>query len=456
MKRALIALPAIVFAFWPFQAQAEPQPGLNAVGYTFQPTGIPQRTDDLYPVCGSEVENNINRNFNGEPFQDCGYDFFMVHYTGFITIPEHQTIQVMVAADDGGTIDIAGTEFGTWNIKGCQWSQQVTLNVEPGSQPLDGWFFEWGGGTCYMLAWNIDNTGWAIVPDEAFTRNNTPPTTTTELPTTTTEAVTTTTQPTTTTTEPVTTTIESTTTTTELTTTTTTTVYTPPVTSTTQPEPEPTTTTTTEPEPTTTTSEPEPETTTTTQTPDPVVETTQPTEPELPQSTTSEPTPTTTTPQEPTEQPQPEEESQPATVLSEEQVDTAIQELLQDITNLPDDQIVEAINQVLAAIPTSEQATELATSPQVLAAITEQQAEAIFETIIVEDLTAADGEAIVAAVQDAPTKVRKVFESAINVFTGLFDSYVMIGSTIPVDERRTLVAVSSTLVAVGTSLRRRN
>jgi len=111
---------------------------------------------------------------------------------------------------------------------------------------------------------------------------------------------------------------------------------------------------------------------------------------------------------------------------------------------------------VLAATPTSEQATELATSPQVLAAITEQQAEAIFETIIVEDLTAADGEAIVAAVQDAPTKVRKAFESAINVFTGLFDSYVMIGSTIPVDERRTLVAVSSTLVAVGTSLRRRN
>jgi hypothetical protein len=73
MKRALIALPAIVFAFWPIQAQAEPQPGLNAVGYTFEPTGIPQRTDDLYPVCGSEVENNINRNFNGEPFQDCGH-----------------------------------------------------------------------------------------------------------------------------------------------------------------------------------------------------------------------------------------------------------------------------------------------------------------------------------------------------------------------------------------------
>jgi hypothetical protein len=462
MKRALIALPAIVFALWPIQAQAEPQPGLNAIGYTFQPTGIPQRTDDLYPVCGSEVENNINRNFNGEPFQDCGYDFFMVHYTGFITMPEHETIQFMVAADDGGTVNIAGTEFGTWNIKGCQWSQQITLNIEPGSQPLDGWFFEWGGGTCYMLAWNINNTGWAIVPDEAFTRNNTPPTSTTELPTTTTEAVTTTTQPTTTTTEPVTTTIESTTTT-ELTTTTTT-VYTPPVTSTTQPEPEPTTTTTTEPEPTTTTSEPEPttttsepepETTTTTQTPDPVVETTLPSVTVPPQSTTTEPAPTTTTLPEPSEPEQPETEALPET-STEEEVDEFVEELLADVAILEPEQIVEAVEQILATTPTTEQATQLATTSEVLAVVTEEQAEAIFEAVVVEELTAEQGEAIVDAVQEAPKKVREAFEAAINVFTGLFDSYVMIGSTIPVDERRTLVAVSSTLVAVGTSLRRRN
>jgi hypothetical protein len=462
MKRALIALPAIVFAFWPLQAQAEPQPGLNAVGYTYQPTGIPQPTDDLYPVCGSEVENNINRNFNGEPFQDCGYDFFMVHYTGFITIPEHETIQFMVAADDGGTINIAGTEFGTWNIKGCQWSQQITLNIEPGSQPLDGWFFEWGGGTCYMLAWNINNTGWAIVPDEAFTRNNTPPTTTTELPTTTTEAVTTTIQPETTTTEPVTTTIESTTTT-ELTTTTTT-VYTPPVTSTTQPEPEPTTTTTTEPEPTTTTtepepttttSEPEPETTTTTQTPDPVVETTLPSVTVPPQSTTTEPAPTTTTLPEPSEPEQPETEALPET-STEEEVDEFVEELLADVAILEPEQIVEAVEQILATTPTTEQATQLATTSEVLAVVTEEQAEAIFEAVVVEELTAEQGEAIVDAVQEAPKKVREAFEAAINVFTGLFDSYVMVGSTIPVEERRTLVAVSSTMVAVGASLRRRN
>lgn len=465
--RWLIVAPAIIFAFWPKNVQAEPQPGLNTVAYTFPPIAIPTRSDDLYQTCGNEIENNINRNFNGEPFQQCPNDFFMVHYSGYITIPEHSTIRFMVAADDGGTVNIAGTEFGTWNNKGCSWSQQVSLNVQAGSQSLDGWFYEWGGGTCYMLAWNVDETGWSIVPDEAFTRNELPPpttttepaTTTTEPATTTTEAVTTTTEPATTTTEAatttteaITTTTEATTTTTSTTTTTTTTVYVPPLTTTSTTQPEPTTTTTTEPEPSTTL-EPEPETTTTTEFVDPVPETTLPPELETPQSTTTEPAPTTTTLPEPSEPEQPVDEPSTTTVPVEPET---VEELLADVSELAPAAIVQAVEQILTSQPTAEVATKLATSPEVLAVVTEEQAEAIFETIAVEELTVTDAQAIVDAVQDAPKKVRKAFESAINVFGGLFDSYVMIGSTIPVDERRTLVAVSSTLVAVGTSLRRRD
>ena len=136
-------------------------------------------------------------------------------------------------------------------------------------------------------------------------------------------------------------------------------------------------------------------------------------------------------------------------------MDAAIEELLADVSELEPEEIVAAVATVLAAEPTSEQATALATSVEVLAVVTEEQAEQIFEAVVVEELTAEQGEAIVEAVQDAPKKVREAFESAINVFTGLFDSYVMVGSTIPVEERRTLVAVSSTMVAVGASLRRR-
>ena len=465
MKRALIALPAIIFAFWPYQAQAEPLPGLNTDYYTIDVVP-PIRSDSEYPLCGSEVENNINRSYDGETYEQCTYDLFMVHMTGYITIPEHTTIEFMLASDDGGYANIAGNVFEGWYDQGCTWIPSGPLEIEQGSQPLDVWMYENGGSTCLMLAWKIDDQDWAIVPDEAFTRNQVAsPTTTTEAVTTTTEAVTTTTEAVTTTTEAVTTTTEQVTTTTQQTTTTTTTVYvTPATTTSTTVYVEPTTTTTsttttTEPpttttESTTTTTQPE-ETTTTTQAPDPVPVTTLPDEPELPQSTTTEPAPTTTTLLEPVEEPQPEEESQPETILTEEQVDEAIDELLEDVATLPPAEIVAAVATVLAAEPTSEQATELATSAEVLAVVTEEQAEAIFETISVEELTVADGEAIVEAVQDAPKKVRKAFESAINVFTGLFDSYVMIGSTIPVDERRTLVAVSSTLVAVGTSLRRR-
>jgi hypothetical protein len=131
------------------------------------------------------LENNINRNFNGEPFQQCPNDNFMVHYTGAITVPQNQTISFMVAADDGGTVKIGDTaEFGAWNLKGCQWSTATSFALPAGTYTLDGWFFEATGDACYMLAWNINGAGFQIVPDDAFSTE--PTATTTTAPTTTT------------------------------------------------------------------------------------------------------------------------------------------------------------------------------------------------------------------------------------------------------------------------------
>jgi len=169
LTRWLIPLPAILFTVFPQTVNAEPVLGLNAVGYTI--TEIPPtRSDTIYQTCGSETENNINRNFNGEPFQQCPVDLFMVHYTGFITVPENNTIQFMIAADDGGVIGIGNTSFGTWNDKHCSWSAITTAAFPAATYALDGWFYEHGGSTCFMLAWNINGAGWAIVPDSAFTR----------------------------------------------------------------------------------------------------------------------------------------------------------------------------------------------------------------------------------------------------------------------------------------------
>ena len=230
--------------FAPSTVNATHESGLQANYYII--TAIPPtKSDAVYQTCGSELENNINRNFSSEPFQQCPNDYFMVHYTGFITIPENQTISFMVAADDGGTVQIGNTaEFGTWNLQGCSWSAATNFALPEGQYSLDGWHFEASGGACYMLAWNINNTGWQIVPDSAFTTQVAPTTTSSTSTTTTAPTTTTTTTPTST----FTTSTTTSTTTTEPATTTTTLVPS----TTTLPQETSTTTSTTQPATTTT------------------------------------------------------------------------------------------------------------------------------------------------------------------------------------------------------------
>jgi hypothetical protein len=481
LTRWLIPLPAIILSFWPTVVRADIQPGLQTTYYSIDEIP-PVKSTTEYPVCGTEIENNINRNYDYELFEDCTYDLFMVHMTGFIDIPEHQTIQVMIASDDGGTIKIGTEEFGVWWDQGCTWTESGYLELDAGSQPLDLWMYENGNGTCLMLAWNIDDQGWEMVPDSAFTQQavastttstttSLPPTSTTLEETTTTSSTSSSTTSTSTTILPTsTTTVQSSTTTSvaDTTTTTTTTVapaptttqapYTPPQTTTTalvvapSTTVESTTTTTSLPEPVTTVEETS--TTTYLPVPDPTLPVSVPTLPVETTPPTTQPLPQTSTPQTTT----PEVVSSSTTTIPEPGQpisDTKVAEILTELKDAAPAQIVAAINQVLASNITSDQAVSIASSPEMLAAVTEQQAEAIFEQIVVEELTVEQAEELVAVLNEAPTKVKKAFQETINVFAGVFDSFQMVGQTIPVGERRTLVAVSNTLVAVGASLRRR-
>jgi hypothetical protein len=169
ISRWLVFLPVAVLAFFSAPIQAETVYGLNAVYYQIGETP-PTKSDDAYPSCGSEIEDNLNRSFDGEPFTPCPNDLFMVHYTGFITLPAHDTIQFWLAADDGGTLKIGTEEWGDWSDKGCSAidSPVMTLPSET-ALPLDGWFYENGGGTCFMLAWSINGGDFEIVPANAFT-----------------------------------------------------------------------------------------------------------------------------------------------------------------------------------------------------------------------------------------------------------------------------------------------
>lgn len=211
ISRWLVFAPVAILAFFSAPTQAESFNGLNATYYKI--TDIPPtKSDSAYPSCGSEIENNLNRSWDGEPFTECPDDMFMVHYQGFITLPPHETIQFWLAADDGGTLKIGLDEWGDWSDKGCSAIESGNLDLPANTPlPLDGWFYENGGGTCFMLAWSIDGGNYEIVPDSAFTifplSTTTMPTaiTTSTLSTTTTEISTTSSTSTTTTEAPTTT-----------------------------------------------------------------------------------------------------------------------------------------------------------------------------------------------------------------------------------------------------------
>lgn len=123
--------------------------------------------------------------------------------------------------------------------------------------------------------------------------------------------------------------------------------------------------------------------------------------------------------------------------------DEQFQELV-DVIQSPDatpEQLQEAIATILDTPITEEQAFELATSPAVLENLTEDQATEVFDAVVIDELTDAEATALVNAVQVQDDPIRKAFEQEINVFGGKADTYVPLGSNIPVSQRRALIAI---------------
>lgn len=413
LSRLALLIPALAFALFPKPAHAEALPGLRTVYYEIDEIP-PIQSETEYPVCGLEVEDNINRSYDWEPFEDCTYDFFMVQMTGFITIPEHDTIEFWLASDDGGEATIGGNTFGRWADQGCSATLSGPLELESGIHPLNVWMYEHGGGTCLMLAWKIDDGDWEIVPEWAFTTGYTPATTTT-----------TTTAPTTT--APATTT-----------------------TSTTLQE----TSTTTLVETTSTTSN---TTTSTTQAPQPVW---------VPPATTTTEATTTTTSEPPTSTTIPVQTTQPvSTTVAPQTTISATTSSIASTTSLsvPDTTIpTTTIPETATTIPTiqpgisNQQALQQVTNPSVVESLSTAEATVLFAALDEESVTDDQAALIIQALDQAPDGVKKAFEENVNVFSGIWSSYKMVGQTITVAERVTLVAVANTMGAATAVLRRRN
>lgn len=84
------------------------------------------------------------------------------------------------------------------------------------------------------------------------------------------------------------------------------------------------------------------------------------------------------------------------------------------------------------------------------------EATVLFAALDEESVTDDQAALIIQALDQAPDEVKKAFEDNVNVFSGIWSSYKMVGQTITVAERVTLVAVANTMGAATAVLRRRN
>jgi len=105
--------------------------------------------------------------------------------------------------------------------------------------------------------------------------------------------------------------------------------------------------------------------------------------------------------------------------------------------------------------PTPAEAAAIATNPEQVATLTADEAEAVFQALDVDTLTEDQIIELVAAVQDAPPEVREAFEEEVDIFSGATDTYVPLGSVVPVGTRRALIVITTvtTIAAIGATRR---
>ncbi len=178
MRRVLIPLvaAAMLFCTLPALAQDEPQQGLTMTVYpeVILASG-PWATPPTTEPCFVGIVPNIDFMWGGDaPAAGCPADFFMVHFTGWITVPESGAWEWLNWSDDGWRMTIGDfVALDDWNFHGCggHWSgpNEGFTQMEAGvSQPISVWMFEWGGGACARLDYGSPS-GYGVVPTEWLT-----------------------------------------------------------------------------------------------------------------------------------------------------------------------------------------------------------------------------------------------------------------------------------------------
>jgi AMMECR1 domain-containing protein len=129
--------------------------------------------------------------------------------------------------------------------------------------------------------------------------------------------------------------------------------------------------------------------------------------------------------------------------------DAEFEAVLDDLKDALPDEVTAIVTTLLTTEVTSEQAVQVVSSVEVLAVISGEQAEQLFDAVDESALTVEEQIQIVEAIADAPTEVKEAFENEINIFGGEgFDEYVPVDSNVSVAVRRTIIAGTTVLVAM--------
>jgi hypothetical protein len=186
VKRLAFPLLGIIFStliFLPIvRAEDTPQQGVTMTVYEGSPLGlIPWETTPDLPVCYSAVVPNIDFDWGGNPAAEgCPHNFFLVHFNGWLTVPESGQWEFLNWSDDGWRMTLDGVlTIDDWNFHGCggHWSgpnEGYSQLVAGQSYALDIWMFEWGGGACARLWYGAPTLGYGVVPAEWLTTSALP------------------------------------------------------------------------------------------------------------------------------------------------------------------------------------------------------------------------------------------------------------------------------------------
>jgi hypothetical protein len=176
VKRLAFPLLGIIFStlvFLPIvRAEDLPQQGVQMTVYDGVMVGLgPWQEPPTQPVCYSGVVTMIDFDWGGTPAAEgCPADMFMVHFTGWLTVPESGQWEFLNWSDDGWYMRLDGVlTIDDWNFHGCggHWSgpnEGYSQLVAGQSYALDIWMFEWGGGACARLWYGAPTLGYGVVP----------------------------------------------------------------------------------------------------------------------------------------------------------------------------------------------------------------------------------------------------------------------------------------------------